>query len=1107
MPLLLLALLCSVLAAIPMSVAGVPCADDFAALKAVLGDAEGDYPELKDYATYLNFLTSCDDLKNSPLLAMIPDRQPGENACTMSKSKSIAQDFCPVTCDAPRCKAASSSAQERLCADDDAGLKAAVASHPEGASFASLFILKGCVDLKKNAYGINGCTHAHPVITEARKFCPVTCGIPCSVTDHSAAAVAVAEKRNATCPERRLNRTGTLNATAPERPFCWDSPASLESLEEFRDIAVITTQLEMFISGKAKSYSTCACVDAPFFVDPVSSSSCATIYNVYLRTSAPNCDHDRNGILSPGLMSIAKYLCPLSCSLCDAVPLNPPTSKNAAPRGIYFPRCDIPGFINPSAQSNVSLPSAENCTLCSSVTVQAGGRLQVKGDDPANPATISGGDSTRHFRVFGELHLENIVLAYGFSGNNGGAILIQAEMGNAASARLLRVAILDCEAHLNGGGVSVEGKNATLILEDGVSLERNVAKTKNGGAIYITNGGKTEITSQAGAPPTRVKGHNNIAEGAGGCIAIDMAGSELIIGGRGVSIDLNHNTATAGGGIAVTDALGVTIEKGAYVSFTQNIASGMGGAFFLQGQGTRLMVQGGANIIFTKNEMQQAGFGGALAAFVGASVAITSGAVVSFIENVCHNTDGGAFVIAASTLKVTGRSTEVLVAHNYAGGIGGGGRLWSGGNIIIDRGAVFRIVNNTAARGSGLSGEDKVQVIVSGTGTKLLIERNKQQRRKRTTALHNSFSNSNPKSQGGGFGLFFESTMLISDGAVFEAKKNTICGGGGGVVVGDGSILKISGQGTRVRVQENIVPDYCNKNSINSFGGDGGGILVTGGAGARVLVESGAALAVNDNQAVSHGGGMFFDQGTFLSITGSGSDLEVVNNSARTGSGGGIGLKSGATLSIRGEPVGSSSFSSRFSGNYAAAEGGAIAFVHEVNSAIGDSESSLEKGESSCVRVHLRVEAKVQQSFFPTREAGGAPQIFVRTEPRSVLESQDWRALVNASGWFDGKQTTEYCIRCGTYVLRAGGKRGYDYITHGPSEETLMRLTLAARPEEPPLAEGVMWHSMYHWYESHMSRREDGDEWKQINLKCEDQGVVISYALFEQNIAKLGGTY
>ena len=40
-----------------------------------------------------------------------------------------------------------------------------------------------------------------------------------------------------------------------------------------------------------------------------------------------------------------------------------------------------------------------------------------------------------------------------------------------------------------------------------------------------------------------------------------------------------------------------------------------------------------------------------------------------------------------------------------------------------------------------------------------------------------------------------------------------------------------------------------------------------------------------------------------------------------------------------------------------------------------------------------------------------------------------------------------------------------------------------------------------------MSRREDGDEWKQINLKCEDQGVVISYALFEQNIAKLGGTY
>ena len=70
---------------------------------------------------------------------------------------------------------------------------------------------------------------------------------------------------------------------------------------------------------------------------------------------------------------------------------------------------------------------------------------------------ISGGDSTRLFQVFGKLSLQHLILAYGYSGSSGSAILIRGGWETLRWPAFIVSAFSDVEAYISGGGVFVDG--------------------------------------------------------------------------------------------------------------------------------------------------------------------------------------------------------------------------------------------------------------------------------------------------------------------------------------------------------------------------------------------------------------------------------------------------------------------------------------------------------------------------------------------------------------------------------------------------------------------------------------------------------------------------
>jgi hypothetical protein len=354
--------------------------------------------------------------------------------------------------------------------------------------------------------------------------------------------------------------------------------------------------------------------------------------------------------------------------------------------------------------------------------------------------------------------------------------------------------------------------------------------------------------------------------------------------------------------------------------------------------------------------------------------------------------------------------------------------------------------------------------------------------------------------------LAYNARVFVTDGALLELAGNSNCAGGG-IMMGHHSTKKstlhISGKGTRAILQNNTSGE-CNiprsegirrktEPGILDGVGIGGGGISAMGQGDSVTITNGSALIVQGNTATRHnGGGMAFSHGTLLLVSGVGTTLTVVDNTAKKGNGGGIAVFSRAILSIKattfpGSPT--KNFSTVFRGNAAPqGDGGAIAFVHAAHYESAD-------GSSSCVPVLLHVEAKVKNSYSPSKASGGSPQIGVKTEPTSAIDSRDWRVLVNASGEFDGKKTTEYCLPCGNYTLMAEARVGFANCHHG--EGSLVSLKLAVSdPNTAELARltgrvkdmGVSAYSP-----------------EVFTLNCADQGVTIAGALFDINQAKRGG--
>ena len=90
----------------------------------------------------------------------------------------------------------------------------------------------------------------------------------------------------------------------------------------------------------------------------------------------------------------------------------------------------------------------------------------------------------------------------------------------------------------------------------------------------------------------------------------------------------------------------------------------------------------------------------------------------------------------------------------------------------------------------------------------------------------------------------------------------------------------------------------------------------------------------------------------------------------------------------------------------------------------------MDDGSSSCVPVRLNIEAQVDNAYYPQPHVGGKPRIYVRTRPKSNLDSMSWEDLVNSTVqfdekkghrvWFSGKKTTSWCVPCGEYQFEVG---------------------------------------------------------------------------------------
>jgi predicted outer membrane repeat protein len=614
------------------------------------------------------------------------------------------------------------------CADDDAGLIAAVKANPQTAPHATM--LSGCAALPGLPAPIgNGCVFA--VFAEiATDHCPKTCLSP-------ACAAAL------TCPAPNVTEDNAANgATSNALPPCWDVTTTDQDLFDNppKQGHKAYSGPKLTFTGQVSdptNTSSCKCADYPYYSDPFMKNTCEDVYALYLSTHAPKCLKDTGGYVSDKEMADTRRLCPLSCGVCAGAPK---TRRDGALRGASFKEC----LIDTDSASGTPITLDGKCTLCSNVTVRADTSLHVKGSSPSAPATISGGDATRHFNVFGELSLEDIILRYGFSGTDGGAILIGGTDGTAlASARLLRTTILDCEAYGSGGGVAVFGNQAKLELKDGVAFEQNVAKKGSGGAIYVDRGGQVEVISSpapvegiATKTTIVVTGQKNTAGTAGGFL-MARHGSNITISGQSVAVLLtDKNRAPNGGAMAITEGAVATIEKGASFTASRNEAGhAAGGAIILKGDGAELVVR-------------------------------DTGTTVTFEEN-CAAISGGA--VHAS----------------------------SGGTFSFLRGARVLMVRNVCKLyGQGMS-LDAAFLFVEGRGTKLEIE---GCRHVLTGFCILESSHKGGSRNGGGLNTFTGSRVVMKAGAEIEIRHHAVWVGGGGLAINDGS-LKVSGKDTQVSLK------------------------------------------------------------------------------------------------------------------------------------------------------------------------------------------------------------------------------------------------------------------------------------------------------------------
>ena len=382
----------------------------------------------------------------------------------------------------------------------------------------------------------------------------------------------------------------------------------------------------------------------------------------------------------------------------------------------------------------------------------------------------------------------------------------------------------------DGGAISSAG---SLTLSSGTVFTNNTA-SGSGGALNLTAGSVTLTGVNFGDGTT--SSHNSAAQGGAVSVAegavLTLTGSSINVNsadfGGGIysagTVNLSGNTingnrATDGGAVYLTSTARLNITGTDTQAFSENIASGNGGAIYAGNQGSDMSAlnfsapvsfsnnkaaNGGALWVYEGSQLgginssarfsnNTADYGGALYVATESSSTLTldSSAEWSFSNNKA-NYDGGAIYAKNADVVITG--LDILEGNSATGA---GGFLYAGGEVSVSGSTI----SGQSAEYAGAIYASKGAVI-SGS----------------TFSSNRATVTSNNESLGGG-ALFVVGEATISDSTFSNNRVSTSAakqGGGAIFVSGDTQIIS------------SIFEDNIYTNSTNSAEGGGGAIYAIG---------------------------------------------------------------------------------------------------------------------------------------------------------------------------------------------------------------------------------------------------------------------------------------
>ena len=467
----------------------------------------------------------------------------------------------------------------------------------------------------------------------------------------------------------------------------------------------------------------------------------------------------------------------------------------------------------------------------------------------------------------------SVVLSDNHAGLSGGGIQLITGCMDVAGT----VSVTNSSAGQYGGGIAMVTSN--LSVSGSLLLADNSGHGGQGGGLNIQQDSSMDITGNM------LVTNNSAGEGGG----VYVLGSCLNVTDSVVLID-NHASSSGGGLQLVTGCMDIA----GTVSITKNSAGRYGGG--IEMATSNLSVSG--SLLLTGNS---GGQGGGLNIQHNSSMDITGTMLLA--NNSADQ--GGGILVDTSRMTASG---SVSFTNNSASTAGGGAFLASSyvtlGNTLStadnadtqDGGttvpASVLFTNNSAAYGGGVAARGFSNITLVNA---LLIANNAgvqggginfQEGHLFTTGTVSFINNSAGEVGGGGIAISVGSATLAGN-VSFTGNKAIVQGGGIGL---ESSNLSLTGnvvltgnhapQGGGIDMGRSSVHIPGTVLLTNNSAYQGGGISLTTG-----LLNISGSIVLTSNHVDSSGGGMAFDDGSQMAITG---NVYFIGNTAITGSGGAI---------------------------------------------------------------------------------------------------------------------------------------------------------------------------------------------------------------------------